>query len=111
MVPKTSTYSKDFDKAKYMSFLIKHEELLEKYNEIRDKVCNTIKKVFDKEPVYNEKYLRTKIKSCEGKISTNFHEDKIPKEVSQYICLTVTLIDSVLRTGKNYYSEVFLRRM
>ena len=52
-----------------MSFWIQNNELLEKYNEIWDKVSNTIKKGFDSEPVYSEKYLRTKVKSYEGKIS------------------------------------------
>ena len=43
-LPKMSAYRKDFDETKYMSFLIKHDELLEKYNEIWEKVKNTIKK-------------------------------------------------------------------
>ena len=63
-----------------MSFLIKDEELLKKYNKFWDKVSNNIKTDFDSEPVYNEKYLKTKIKTYEGKISTNFHDDRIPKE-------------------------------
>ena len=46
-----------------MSFLLKDDELLEKYNEIWEKVKNIIKKEFDSESVYNEKYLKTKIKS------------------------------------------------
>ena len=83
-----------------MSFLIKDDELLEKYNEIWEKVKNRIRKEFDSEPVYNEKYLKAKIKSYNGKINTNFHNNKIPKEGSQFICLSVILIDSVLRTGK-----------
>ena len=29
-----STYGRDFDETKFMSFLIKDEELLEKYNKI-----------------------------------------------------------------------------
>ena len=33
---------------------------------------------------------------------------KIPKEGSQFIWLSVIWIDSVFRTGKNYYSQVFL---
>ena len=82
--------------------------MLEKYNEIWKKVSNSIKKVFDSKPVYNEKYLKTKIKSYEGKINANFHNDKIPKESSQCICLSEFLIDSVFRAGKNYYPEVFL---
>ena len=32
----------------------------------------------------------------------------MPKEDSKYICLSVILIDSVFRTGKNYYPQVFL---
>ena len=51
-----------------------------------EKVKNIIKKEFDSEPVYNEKYLKAKIKSY--KIS-NFD-------------------DSVFRTGKYYYLQVFL---
>ena len=31
---KISAYRKDFDETKYMSFLIKDDELLERYNEI-----------------------------------------------------------------------------
>ena len=34
-------------------------------------------KEFDSDPVYNEKYLKTKIKSCNGKINTNFHNNQI----------------------------------
>ena len=44
MLPKMSSYKRDFDETIYMSFLIKNDELLEKYNEVWDKVSNTIKK-------------------------------------------------------------------
>ena len=97
MLPKTSVYRGDFDKNKSMSFLIKNEET---YNEICDKVSNSIEKGFDSEPVYNEKYLKPKTKSSEGKISTNFYGNKMPKEVSQCICLSVILICSDFETGK-----------
>ena len=40
-------------------FLIKDEELLEKYNENWKKVSNIIKKEFDSKPVHNKKYLKT----------------------------------------------------
>ena len=49
-----SAYRRDFDRTKYMSFLIKDEKLLEKYNEIWKKVSNIIKKEFNNKPVYNE---------------------------------------------------------
>ena len=91
-----------------MSFLIKDDELLEKYSEIWENVQNSIKKEFDGEPVYNEKYLKAKIKSYNGKTTQIFHNNKISKEGSQFICLSVILIDSVFRMGKNYYPQVFL---
>ena len=90
-----SAYRKDSDETKYISFLIKDDELFEKYNEIWGKVKNSLKKEFDGEQVYNEKYLKTKIKSHNGKINTNFHNNKILKEGSQFICLSVILIDFV----------------
>ena len=103
-----TTHRRDFDETKCMSFLIKDDELLEKHNEIWEKVKNNIKKEFDSKPVHNEKYLKAKIKSYNGKINTNFHNNKIPTEGSQFICLSVNLIDSVFGTSKNYYPRVFL---
>ena len=58
--------------------------------------------------MFNEKHLKTKIKSDNGKIDTNFYNNKIPKVSSQFICLSEILIESVFITGKNYYAEVFL---
>ena len=54
----------------------------------RKKVSNIIKNEFDSTPAYNEKYLKTKIKSHKSaQIFT------ITKEGSQCICLSVILID------------------
>ena len=86
-------YKSDFDETKYMPFLIKDDELLEKYNKISDKVRNIIRKEFDCEPLYNRKYRKSQSKSYAGKINTNFHKEKIPKEGFQFICLLVILID------------------
>ena len=103
MLLKMSAYRRVFDENKYISFLIKNDELLVKY-EFWDKVPNTIKKGNDSE------HLRTKMKSYVGKISTNFHGDRIPKEGSQCICLSVIWIGSVIKTGKNYFLQVCLEQ-
>ena len=60
MLSKMRAYRRDFGETKYMSIFIKNDELLEKYNEIWDKVSNSIEKRFDSEPVCNEKYIKTK---------------------------------------------------
>ena len=72
-----SAYRKDFDETKYMSFLIKDEELLKKHNKIWKKVKITINKEFDSDPVYNQKYLKAKIKSYNEKITINFLKNEI----------------------------------
>ena len=69
-------------------------------------MSNIIKQVFDKKPIRNEKYLKTKRKSYKGKINANFHHYRMPKQGSHCIFLSVTLIDPVFKMGKNYYPQV-----
>ena len=52
-----------------MKNIIKFEKEVSKNN----------KKEFDSKPVYNERYLKTKIKSYNGKINTNFYMKKNTK--------------------------------
>ena len=82
-----------------MSFLIKYNKLLWKYIEVWDKLSKFIKNRFGSEFLYNEKYLKTKVTFYEGKINTNFHNDKMLKECSHCICVSVVLIDSRFRIG------------
>ena len=43
-----------------ISLLIEDDKLLEKYNEIQEKIKNSLKKEFDSEPVYNQRSLKGK---------------------------------------------------
>ena len=43
---------------------------------------------------YDQKYLKAKIKSYNGKSNTSFHNKKRPNEAFQCICLTVILVDT-----------------
>ena len=56
--------------------------------------------------IYNKN--KTKTESCEGKISTNFHDNGMPKKGSCCISLSIVLIDSLFKIGKNYYPQVSL---
>ena len=107
-LPKMIAYRRDFDNTKCISFLIKDKKLLEKYNEIWKNVSSIIKKEFDNKPVYNKRYVKTKIKSYNGKMNTNFRNNEIPKEGSQCVCLSVIFSDSVSKKDRNYYPQVFL---
>ena len=55
-------YAKCFENNnKYITFLVHDKELLQKYNDIWDKISNLLKEGFDSEPVYNNKYIKTKM--------------------------------------------------
>ena len=55
------------------------------------------------------KISKLKKKPYEGKIKFHFHGDRIPKEGSHHICLSIILIDSVFKMNKNYYPQMFLK--
>ena len=63
-------------------------------------------KGFDTKYVYNEKHVKAKIKSFDGKIETNCHNNKIWREGCKCVCLSVTWMDSVYRKDTNYYPKV-----
>ena len=67
--------------------LIKDDELLEKYNIIRNKVNNSMKKGFENESISNEKCQKIEIESYEGIINTNLHGYNVLNECSTCICL------------------------
>ena len=69
MLPKTSAYVRSYDgQTKWMYFLTEDDDLLKKCNNIWDKVSADIKNEFESEPVYNEEFLKTKIKSHSDKL-------------------------------------------
>ena len=65
---------------------------------------------FDSEPVYgdNDKYIKAKIKSYGDKVNTNFQVKKIPKENASYKCLSLIMLDSVIRLSKKCYPQTLL---
>ena len=60
-------YVKCFGDNKTMSF-VAGEELLKEYTKVWEKIRDLIGKKFDSEPVYGDKYIKTKIKSYKNEI-------------------------------------------
>ena len=44
----------------------------------------------------------------DNKVNTNFRRKETPKGDSSYKCLSLIMLDSVVKVGKKYYPEVFL---
>ena len=64
-------------------------------------------KEFDNEPVYgdNDKYTKTKIKPNGDKINIDFQDTKVPKENTSYKCLSLIMLDSVIRVNIKHYTQ------
>ena len=104
-----SGYIKYFENGgKNMSFLIKNDRVLDKYNTISDKIKETLNIKFHSMPVYDEKYIKAKVREFNGVIKTNFLGDEIPKESMHYTCIACITIDSVMRMEKKNYLQVYL---
>ena len=92
-----------------MNHLVKDEKILKIYLKIWNKTKNLIKKELNSEPVYNDKYIKTKIKIYNDKVYTNFQHNKIPKDNEYCACLSVILLDFVfVHSNKEYYPQIFL---
>ena len=82
------------------------KKLIKKYNEIWGKVKNLFKKEFNSEPVYKDKYIKTKIKIYYNKTNTKFYDNKIPENNEYCACLSVILLDSVyVNANKECYPQ------
>ena len=58
---------------------------------------------FDSQPIDgdNDKYIKTKIKSCESRINTNFQSKNIPKENASYnYYVRLIMLGSLIKVNK-----------
>ena len=111
------------DGTKKMSFLIddmssglreSHKEFLERYITIWEKISDLINKKFDSNPVYNNKYINTKIRSYNNDITTNFHDinnknNKLPEKNKPNKCLSLISLDSITKINKKHYPQTLLQ--
>ena len=73
------------DGTRKMSFLSNNNKFLERYTAIWKKISDLVNKKFDSSPVYNNKYINTKIGSYNNDIKTNFRNmdnenNKLPEK-------------------------------
>ena len=84
--------------------------MLDKCNEIWDKIKGTLTIKFHSTPVYDEKSIKAKVREFNGVIKTNFLSDEVPKENEHDTCIACITIDSVMRMEKKNYPQVYLEK-
>ena len=53
----------------------------------------------------NDKYIKAKIKTYSGSMITNFQSKKMPKKKGPCKCLSIIMLDSVIKAKKKYYPQ------
>ena len=96
-----SGYIKYFENGgKKIFFLVKDDEVWEKYEEIWNVIKNKLGIKFHSEPIYEQKYLKAKVREFDGAIKTNFLGNDMPKENNHYAFIACINIDSLMRIDK-----------
>ena len=109
ILPQMSGYIKYFENgSKSMSFLIKDNEVWNRYDNIWNAIKNKLGIKFHSEPVYEYRYLKAKVREFDGLIKTIFLGNEMPKENIHYTCIACITIDSILRIDKKNHPQVYL---
>ena len=104
-LPQMTGYARKFDENATIPFIVKDKQLLKIYAKIQEKTEMLMKINFESQRSYgdDDKYIQTKIIIYAGSIITNFHNKKMPKEKAPCKCLSIIMIDSVIKANKKYY--------
>ena len=114
-LPKMTGYLNIFKGgARKMSFFTDNNEFLERYTTIWEKISDLVNKKFDSDPIYNNKYINTKIRSYNNDIKTNFRNidnenNKLPENIKPYKCVSLISLDSIIKINKKYYPQTLLQ--
>ena len=106
-----NTFDEDKNKNKIaMSLKVKDKQLLKNYNKIWKKIEKLMKIDFNTKTTYgdDDKYIKTKIKTYEDNITTNFYNKKGSKKLPE---VPIIILDSVLYTYEKYHPPNIFRRM
>ena len=109
ILPQMNGYIKYFENGeKNTSLSIKNDEVWEKYEGIWNVIKNKLNIKFHSQPIYENKYLKAKVREFDGNIKTNVLGNNLPKENTYYTCIPCITVDSVIKMNKKNYPQVYL---
>ena len=103
-------YLKEFDDNMTMSLRVDNNKLFKKYCKIWRTISGLLEIKLDSEPVYSDtdSYIKTIVKLYGNRVNTNFQDKEVPKKDASYKCLSLIMLDSVVKVERKYYPQVIL---
>ena len=93
---------------KLISFRIDDEKLLEKYKAIWTKIEDLKNIKLNALPIYDDRYMKTKMRTYGNKVYTNFRGLNVPENDIKCESSIAIAIDSLLVYENKYYLQVYL---
>ena len=111
ILPQLTGWIKYFENGgKNMSFKIEDDSIYLKCNEIWNEIKELLGGVkCHSEPIYDDSYIKTKVKAFSDMIKTLFDGNEIPKERIEHLCIACISIGSVLKVDKKKLSRSLFR--
>ena len=78
------------------------------YEDIWNVIKNKLKMKFHSQPIYENKYLKTQVRTFDGNIKRNFLGNNLPKESTYYTFIACITIDSIMKMNKKNYPQAYL---
>ena len=97
-----------------MSLKVKDKQLLKNYNKVWEKIERLMIMDYGSKPNYgdDDKYIKTKIKTYEDSIITNFYDKKGSTKVSEekisHKFFSIIILDIILYAYEKYHPHIFL---
>ena len=113
-IPQMTGYFRKFNENSTMFFRVTDKHLLKNQSKIWKKVENLLNIDFESKPVDGDvdKYIKTKIKIYANNTITNFHNKKVPIEKIPCKCLSIIMVDSVIKANtKNIILKYFQKNV
>ena len=79
------------------------DDIILKYNKTWKNIKKLLSVEFDSQPVYDEKYIKTRVKIFEVKVVIKFTDSEILKENTHYLCIAAICADSIIKLEKENY--------
>ena len=109
ILPQMNGYIKHFENGgKNMYLSIKNNEVWEKHEDIWNVIKNKLNIKFHSQHIYENKYLKAKVRESDGNIKANFLGNDLPKENMYYTCIACITVDFVIKMNKKNYPQVYL---
>ena len=61
-------------------------------------------------PVYDQEYIKSKVKEFNGIVNINFLDNEVSREGVHYTCITCISTESVMRIERKNYPQTYLEQ-